>query len=188
MPVGVFGTVWAYRKLRDDGERHRGRIDWWGNLTFALGLGALLVAVTSGIRPYGDHTMGWTNPMVIALLAGGTLLLAVFAAIESRIAEPMIQLGLFRIRAFTAGNVAGLAVSLARGGLQFMLIIWLQGIWLPLHGYTFSETPLWAGIFLLPLTAGFLIAGPVPVRCRTASVRVALRRPARCCSAAVSSV
>jgi MFS family permease len=161
VPVGVFGALWAYRTLRDSGERHRGRIDWWGNVTFAVGLGAILVAITSGIQPYAGHTMGWTNPAVVGLLAGGVLLLATFVAIESRIAEPMFQLSLFRIRAFAAGNVAGFAVSIARGGLQFMLIIWLQGIWLPLHGYDFSETPLWAGIFLLPLTAGILIAGPV---------------------------
>jgi len=161
VPVGVFGTVWAYRKLRDNGERHRGRIDWWGNITFAVGLGAVLIAITNGIQPYHGHAMGWTNPTVEALLIGGTALLVVFAVIESRIAEPMFQLSLFRIRAFTAGNIAGLAVSIARGGLQFMLIIWLQGIWLPLHGYDYSDTPLWAGIFLLPLTAGILIAGPV---------------------------
>ncbi len=161
VPVGVFGALWAYRKLRDSGERHRARIDWWGNITFAVGLGAILIAITSGIQPYGGHTMGWTNPAVIGALAGGTLLLAAFAVIETRSAEPMFQLSLFAIRAFTAGNVAGFAVSIARGGLQFMLIIWLQGIWLPLHGYDFSETPLWAGIFLLPLTAGILIAGPV---------------------------
>jgi len=161
VPVGVFGALWAYRKLHDDGKRHRGRIDWWGNITFAVGLGAILIAITSGIQPYGAHTMGWTNPAVIAALAGGMLLLAAFVAIETRIAEPMFQLSLFAIRAFSAGNLAGFAVSIARGGLQFMLIIWLQGIWLPLHGYNFSETPLWAGIFLLPLTAGILIAGPV---------------------------
>ena len=161
VPVGVFGTVWAYRKLRDNGERHRGRIDWWGNVTFAAGLGAVLIALTNGIQPYGHHTMGWTNPAVYGLLAGGVLLLVAFGLIESRVAEPMFQLSLFRIRAFTAGNVAGLAVAIARGGLQFMLIIWLQGIWLPLHGYDFSDTPLWAGIFLLPLTAGLLIAGPI---------------------------
>jgi MFS family permease len=160
VPVGVFGTVWAYRKLRDNGERHRGRIDWWGNITFAIGLGAVLIALTNGIQPYGGHTQGWTNPAVLGLLAGGGALLAAFAVIENRVAEPMFQLSLFRIRAFTAGNVAGFAVSIARGGLQFMLIIWLQGIWLPLHGYDYSQTPLWAGIFLLPLTAGFLIAGP----------------------------
>jgi MFS family permease len=160
VPVGVFGTVWAYRKLRDNGQRHRGRIDWWGNATFAVGLGAVLIAITNGIQPYHGHTMGWSNPEVFGLLIGGVALLAAFVAIESRVAEPMIQLSLFRIRAFTAGNVAGFAVSIARGGLQFMLIIWLQGIWLPLHGYAYSDTPLWAGIFLLPMTAGFMISGP----------------------------
>ncbi len=161
VPVGVFGTLWAYRKLRDSGVRHRGRIDWWGNVTFALGLGAILVGITNGIQPYGGHTMGWTSPVVIAEIAGGLLLLAAFVLIESRVADPMFQLSLFKIRAFTAGNVAGLAVAIARGGLQFMLIIWLQGIWLPLHGYPYSDTPLWAGIFLLPLTAGILVTGPV---------------------------
>jgi MFS family permease len=161
VPVGVFGTLWAYLRLRDTGERHRGRIDWWGNITFAVGLGAVLIALTEGIQPYGGHIMGWTNPAVLGPLAGGLVLLAAFWLIESRVAEPMFQLGLFRIRAFAAGNVAGLAVSIARGGMQFMLIIWLQGIWLPLHGYRFADTPLWAGIFLLPLTAGFLLAGPI---------------------------
>jgi MFS family permease len=160
VPVGVFGTVWAYRRLRDNGERHRARIDWWGNITFAVGLSAVLIGVTDGIQPYGHHSMGWANPSVFSLLAGGVLLLAAFVVIETRIAEPMFQLSLFRIRAFTAGNIAGFATSIARGGLQFILIIWLQGIWLPLHGYDYSQTPLWAGIFLLPLTAGFLIAGP----------------------------
>jgi MFS family permease len=161
VPVGVFGTLWAYRKLRDNGERHGRRIDWWGNVTFAVGLGAVLIAITNGIQPYRGHSMAWTSPAVFSLLAGGIVLLAAFAVIETTVAEPMIQLSLFRIRAFAAGNVAGFAVSIARGGLQFMLIIWLQGIWLPLHGYNYSDTPLWAGIFLLPLTAGFLISGPV---------------------------
>jgi MFS family permease len=161
VPVGVFGTVWAYRKLRDTGHRGGGRIDWWGNVTFAVGLSAILIGITDGIQPYHHHTMGWADPVVIGLLAGGTLLLAAFIVIETSVAEPMIQLSLFRIRAFSAGNVASFAVSIARGGLQFMLIIWLQGIWLPLHGYNYSDTPLWAGIFLLPLTAGFLISGPL---------------------------
>jgi MFS family permease len=160
VPVGVYGTLWAYRKLRDNGERHRGRIDWWGNITFAVGLSAVLVAVTYGIQPYRGHAMGWANPVVFGLLIAGVALLAAFAVIETRVAEPMFQLTLFRSRAFTAGSVAGLVVAIARGGLQFMLIIWLQGIWLPLHGYDYAETPLWAGIFLLPLTAGFLVSGP----------------------------
>jgi MFS family permease len=160
VPVGVFGTLWAYLRLRDNGERHRGSVDWWGNITFALGLGALLVGITYGIQPYGGHSMGWTNPVVLGEMIGGAALLAVFVIIETKIAEPMFRLSLLRIRAFTAGNVAGLLVSIARGGIQFMLIIWLQGIWLPLHGYDYSQTPLWAGIFLLPMTAGFLVSGP----------------------------
>ena len=161
VPVGVFGTLWAYWKLREISDRQGGRIDWWGNLTFAVGLGAILVGVTYGIQPYGHHAQGWTSPAVDALLIGGALLLGAFVVIETRVADPLFQLTLFRIRAFTAGNIAAFAVSVARGGLQFVLIIWLQGIWLPLHGYSYSQTPLWAGIFLLPLTAGFLVSGPL---------------------------
>ncbi len=161
VPVGVFGTVWAYLRLKEMGERHPARMDWWGNVTFALGLGAVLVGVTVGIQPYHGQAMGWTSPEVIGLLGGGVALLVVFCLIERSIADPMFQLSLFRIRAFTAGSIAGLLMAIARGGQQFMLIIWLQGIWLPLHGYDFSQTPLWAGIFLLPLTAGFIASGPV---------------------------
>jgi MFS family permease len=161
VPVGVFGTLWAYLRLKEVGERHRARMDWWGNITFALGLGTLLVGVTVGIQPYHGQAMGWESPTVLGLLVGGAAMLVVFCIIESRIADPMFELGLFRIRAFTAGSIAGLLMSIARGGQQFMLIIWLQGIWLPLHGYDFSQTPLWAGIFLLPLTAGFIASGPL---------------------------
>ncbi|HET9059726.1 MAG TPA: MFS transporter, partial [Acidimicrobiales bacterium] len=64
-------------------------------------------------------------------------------------------------RAFALGNLAGLLSSMGRGGLQFMLIIWLQGIWLPQHGYSFAQTPLWAGIFMIPLTLGILLMGPI---------------------------
>ena len=160
VPVGVFGTVWAYMMLRDNGVRNRSKIDWWGNITFALGLGSVLVGTTYGIQPYHGDSMGWQSPVVLGELIGGAALLIVFVLIETHIAEPMFRIGLFKIRAFTAGNVAGLLVSIARGGIQFMLIIWLQGIWLPLHGYSFDQTPLWAGIFILPMTAGFLVAGP----------------------------
>ncbi|MFB7658107.1 MULTISPECIES: MFS transporter [unclassified Streptomyces] len=161
VPVGLFFTVWAYRTLRETSRRGGGRIDWWGNITFAGGLSAVLIAVTFGLQPYGGHTMGWTNPLVDVLIVGGLVLLATFIAIEKRVSAPLIELSLFRLRAFTFGNLAGLAISIGRGGMQFVLIIWLQGIWLPLHGYDYSDTPLWAGIFMLPLTAGFLAAGPV---------------------------
>jgi MFS family permease len=161
VPLGILGTVWAYRSLRETAIRRAARIDWWGNLTFGSGLTVLLVAITYGIQPYGDHSQGWTNPWVVSGLVGGLVLLAVFLVVERRVAQPMFHLELFRIQAFWAGNLAALLASIARGGLQFMLIIWLQGIWLPLHGYDFAQTPLWAGIYLLPLTVGFLLAGPL---------------------------
>ncbi len=161
VPIGLAGTIWAYLALREIGERHRAPIDWAGNATFAAGLAMLLVGITYGIRPYGHSTMGWTDPFVLWMMAGGIALLAVFAAVERRVRAPMFNLQLFKIRAFTAGNVAGLLGAIGRGGLQFLLIMWLQGIWLPLHGYTFAQTPLWAGIYLLPMTAGFIVAGPV---------------------------
>jgi MFS family permease len=161
VPFGVFGTIWGYLKLREAGQRNQGRIDWAGNLTFGIGLIAVLVAITYGIQPYGGHTMGWTSPLVLGLLLGGVALLGLFLVVERRSTDPLFHLELFRIRAFSAGNLAGLLSSIGRGGLQFMLIIWLQGIWLPLHGYSFASTPLWAGIYMVPLTLGFLIAGPV---------------------------
>ena len=161
VPIGLFGTVWAYLKLREIGERHAARIDWWGNLCFAGGLIAVMVGITSGIQPYGHHAMSWSSPRVIGELAGGLVLLAAFVAVELRVTDPMLDLRLFRLRAFVAGNVASLLGAIGRGGLQFMLVIWLQGIWLPLHGYNFSNTPLLAGIAMLPLLAGFLVAGPV---------------------------
>ena len=161
VPIGLVGTVWSYLSLHELGARQPGRLDWPGNVTFALGLSALLAAITYGIQPYGGHSTGWTNPWVVAGLAGGVALLVAFVVIETRVPEPMFHLGLFRDRTFAFGNLAGLLASISRGGMQFMLIIWLQGIWLPLHGYDYAATPLWAGIYLLPLTVGFLVAGPV---------------------------
>jgi MFS family permease len=161
VPIGVIGTVWSYRSLREIATTRRSKIDWAGNLTFALGAGVLLVSITYGIQPHGGHPTGWTNPWVLGGLAAGVLLLTAFCIIETKIPEPMFRMRLFRIRAFAAGNAASLLGSIARGGLQFMLVIWLAGIWLPLHGYAFAVTPLWAGIYMLPLTAGFLLAGPV---------------------------
>ncbi len=161
VPVGIFGTIWGYVSLRDNGERANATIDWWGNATFAIGLTSLLAAIVYGIQPYGTSSMGWTSPRVLAAFIVGVLFLAVFLVIETRVESPMFNLRLFKIRAFFTGSVAGLLSAIARGGLQFMLIIWLQGIWLPLHGYSYASTPLWAGIYLLPLTLGFLVAGPV---------------------------
>jgi MFS family permease len=160
VPFGLIGTVWAYYMLEERGIRHRARIDWLGNITFAVGLIAVLVGITYGILPYGGHSMGWTAPGVIAAIGGGIIMLALFAVIETKVREPMFRLPLFRIRAFAGGSVSTFLSALSRGGLMFMLILWLQGIWLPIHGYSFSDTPLWAGIFMLPLSVGFLVAGP----------------------------
>ncbi|WP_243279837.1 MFS transporter [Streptomyces griseofuscus] len=161
VPISVTGTIWSYLSLRETAAGGRGRVDWLGNLTFASGAGILLAGITYGIQPYGGHPTGWTNPLVLTGLIGGVFLLLVFCVVENKVAEPMFRLSLFKVRAFAAGNLAALLTAIARGGLQFMLIIWLQGIWLPLHGYDFEDTPLWAGIFMLPLTLGFLLAGPV---------------------------
>jgi MFS family permease len=161
VPFGILGTIWSYHSLHEVGSPRAARIDWLGNLTFVSGTSALLAAITYGIQPFGGHATGWTNPWVLGGAAGGVALLVIFCIVETRVAEPMLRLDLFRVRAFAAGNVAALLTAIARGGLQFMLIIWLQGIWLPLHGYDYDRTPLWAGIYMLPLTAGFLVAGPV---------------------------
>jgi MFS family permease len=160
VPVGLFGTVWGYLKLEERSEPRRASIDWAGNVTFALGLVLAMVAVTYGIRPYGSHPTGWGSPRVLALLAGSVLSLITFVIVERRVPEPMFRLPLFRIRAFTFGTLSTFLAAVARGGLMFMLIIWLQGIWLPRHGYDFTQTPLWAGIYMLPLTLGMLVAGP----------------------------
>ncbi len=160
VPVGLFGTVWAYLKLRELSTPRRTSVDWPGNVTFALGLILIMVAITYGIRPYGGHPTGWTSPKVIGLLAAGVASLLAFAVIELNARDPMFNLALLRIRAFTFGTLATFLSAIARGGLMFMLIIWLQGIWLPQHGYDFTQTPLWAGIYMFPLTIGMLLAGP----------------------------
>ena len=160
-PIGVFGTFWAYFMLHDIGVRKHAKMDWWGNLLFGVGLIAILVGITYGLQPYGGHAMGWTNPFVLGTMIGGAALLVVFVFVETKVEDPLFRIGLFKIRAFAAGNIASLMLALGRGGMQFMLIIWLQGIWLPLHGYSYDQTPLWAGIYLLPLTLGFLFSAPL---------------------------
>jgi len=162
VPVSVAGTIWAYLKLRDVARIRKGqRIDYVGNTTFGVGLTLLLVAVTYGLLPYGGQTMGWSSPWVWTGVGLGAALLVAFLLIETRVPDPMFRLELFKIRAFAAGNLAGLLGSIARGGVMFMLVIWFQGIWLPLHGYSFAQTPFWAGIYMLPMLAGFVVMGPL---------------------------
>jgi MFS family permease len=162
VPVGIAGTIWAYTMLRETAKpRTQQKIDWLGNVTFAAGATILLIGITYGIEPYGSSSTGWGNPVVIAALILGILLLAAFIWIEMHAEDPMFRLELFKIRMFAAGNASSFLASVARGGLQFMLVIWLQGIWLPLHGYDYEVTPLWAGIYMIPLLIGFLLMGPL---------------------------
>jgi MFS family permease len=160
VPIGLFATILGYLKLHETSPKRPARIDWPGNITFAVGLILVMVGITYGIEPYGHHVMGWTSPLVISSLVLGVAILILFCIIETKVPQPMFRLQLFKIRAFTSGVLASFLAALSRGGLMFMLIIWLQGIWLPLHGYSFSVTPLWAGLAMLPLTLGFLISGP----------------------------
>ena len=165
VPIGIVGTIWAYVALKEQATvRERARLDPVGNLAFGLGVLGVLVGLTYGIIPYGAHPMGWSSPFVRTMIVGGVILLALFIWIEGRVSDPLFHLGLFRIRAFAAGNASGFLASVARGGLQFMMIIWLQGIWLPLHGVSYVNTPLQAGIDTLPQMLGFLVAGPVSGR------------------------
>ncbi len=161
VPLGLAGTLWSYFGLKELGQRRATKIDWPGNVTFAGGMMLLMIGITFGIEPANGQPMGWSSLPVLTLLGSGTVLMAAFAIIETRVANPMFRLDLFKIRAFTFGTLSTFLSAMGRGGLMFMLIVWLQGIWLPLHGYSFAQTPFWAGILMLPLTLGFLLAGPV---------------------------
>jgi MFS family permease len=162
VPVGILGTIWAFLKLKESPlPKKRRKIDVWGNITFVAGLTIFLIGITYALLPYGRDPMGWGNPWVQVSMFIGIILLVAFPIIESRVEDPMFRLGLFKSRVFSLANTAGFLGALARGGMMFLLIMLLQGIWLPLHGYSYESTPFWAGVFMLPLTAGFVIMGPL---------------------------
>ncbi len=162
VPFGILGTVWSTLKLKELSLRApKTKLDIWGNVTFVSGITLLLLGVTYGLMPYGSDAMGWNNPWVIASMVAGFLLLVLFPVVESKVENPMFRLDLFRIKMFTYANVAGFLSALSRGGMMFMLILLLQGIWLPLHGYSYESTPFWAGVYMLPLTLGVIIMGPI---------------------------
>ena len=162
VPVGILGAVWSNLKLRETSLRQPGqRIDYLGNTSLAVGLTVLLIGITYGLLPYGTSTMGWGNPLVVASIVVGIALIVAFPFIEMKVKHPMFRMELFKNRAFSMGNLAALTSSLARGGVMIILIILLQGIWLPLHGYSYAVTPFWAGIYMVPMTAGFIVMGPL---------------------------
>ena len=162
VPVGIFGSIWSLLKLKDNSIRDMTqRIDYLGNIVFGSGLTIFLLALTYGLLPYGTSVMGWGNPWVIAGMISGSILLIAFPFVEIKVSQPMFKMSLFRIRAFAFGNFASFLGALGRGGLMFMLIILLQGVWLPLHNFSYSSTPFWAGIYMIPMTLGFLTMGPI---------------------------
>lgn len=162
VPVGLLGTIWSYWKLKETAVIKKDqKIDYLGNLIFGAGLTIALIAITYGLLPYGGSTTGWSNPVVIFGLVFGIFLLVLFPFVEMKVKQPMFRMSLFKIRAFAAGNIASLLSAVGRGGVMLMLIILLQGIWLPLHGYAYSVTPFWAGIYMIPMTVGFMVMGPL---------------------------
>ena len=162
VPFGVFGTIWSYLKLKEIATiKKNQKLDPWGNITFGAGLTLLLISITYGIIPYGSSTMGWTNPFVDAGLVFSGVLLVAFPFIERRVEQPMFRLDLFKTRIFAAANFAGTLASLARGGVTLMLVILLQAIWLPLHGFSYADTPFWAGVYMIPFSLGFVVMGPL---------------------------
>jgi len=162
VPFGIIGTIWSVLKLKEISIRSgETKIDILGNITFVASITSILIGISYGLMPYGSDQMGWGNPWVIFALLLGIVLLPVFIFIEKRVEVPMFNLELFKIKMFTFANLAGLSSSLARGGMMFMLIILLQGIWLPLQGYSYASTPFWAGVYMLPLTMGLAIMGPI---------------------------
>ncbi len=162
VPFGIIGTAWSYIKLRELGvtEKHP-HMDWAGNATFAAGLTILLVGITYALLPYGSDPTGWSNPLVLGAIALGAILLMAFVLIERIAKDPMFRLELFRIRMFSAANLAGMMGAIARGGAMLILIIFLQGVWLPLHGFDYESTPFWSGIYMMPMLMGFVIMGPL---------------------------
>ncbi|CAC11552.1 virginiamycin S resistance gene VarS related protein [Thermoplasma acidophilum] len=162
VPVGALGTIWSYLKLKDQSVRRKDeKIDLPGNVTFAAGLTLILIGITYGLMPYGSSSMGWSSPWVISAMASGAAMLVAFPFIELHVDQPMFNMHLFKYRGFTFGNFAGFFQSMGMGGVMFMVIILLQGIWLPLHGYSYSSVPFWAGIYTIPMMAGFVLFGPI---------------------------
>ncbi len=161
VPVGLLGTVWSYLKLKETSPKIRQKLDIPGNVTFGAGLIIFLIGITYGLVPYKTSAMGWSNPFVIVALIVGAVLLIAFPFVERKVKQPMFRLELFKIRAFSAGTLSGMVAGMGMMGLMFMIILLFQGIWLPLHGYSFSSVPFWAGIFMLPMTAAMGIFGPL---------------------------
>ncbi|WP_291766731.1 MFS transporter [Caldivirga sp. UBA161] len=162
VPFAVAGALWSIFKLRRVGSSGvKVKIDYWGNITLAVGLVLISLGFTYALMPYGNSEMGWLNPYVVASFIIGVIMLIAFIPIELKQESPLFNLSLFKVRPFTYGIMALFLSSLARGALMFLLTIWLQGIYLPLHGFSYVETPFWAGIYMLSMLIGTVVMAPI---------------------------
>jgi EmrB/QacA subfamily drug resistance transporter len=161
IPFALAGTLWSIFKLKESVPRKKVKIDYWGNITLASGLILISLGFTYALEPYGGSQLGWYNPWVISAFIFGLLFIIFFLFIEKRADNPLFNLSLFKIRPFAFGNLSLLFNSLARGAVSFLVTIWLQGIYLPLHGYSYTETPFWAGVYMLPMMLGMVSIAPL---------------------------
>ncbi len=161
IPFAIAGSLWSVVKLKQSSKRIKVPMDVAGNLGLGGGLVLISLGFTYALVPYGSSSMGWGNPWVLSAFIVGSILLILFVFIEIKVKYPLFDLRLFKIRAFNYGNFANFVSSLGRGAIMFLVIIWLQGIYLPLHGFSYSSTPFWAGIYLLPMMVGFIVLGPI---------------------------
>ncbi|MEJ2777393.1 MFS transporter [Stygiolobus sp. RP850M] len=159
--VGIIGTLWSFKSLRDVQKPIKQPLDIIGNVLFALGITLLLISVTYGLLPYGNQQLGWGNPFVITGLTISFLAIGIFVLVESKVKNPMFDLSLFKVRDFSVANFTNFIASMARQGILLMMLVLLQGIWLPLHGVPYSQTPFWAGLYLIPNMLGFAALGPI---------------------------
>jgi EmrB/QacA subfamily drug resistance transporter len=149
IPIGIFATAWSHYKLKELAEIKRGqKIDVVGNVTFAGGLATVLVAITL------DAVSLLRVDQFLLLFGTGISLLVAFVFTERRVKEPMLDLSLFRIRLFTAGTIASLLNSLARGAVTLVLTFYLQGPSMGLDALS-------AAVFLVPISVAIAFFGPV---------------------------
>src|SRR5437763_4105685 len=145
VPIGIFGTYWSHRRLREISQPTGGeKFDLLGAVSFSSSITLLLIGLTIG---------SLTDAMNLALIASSGILMIFFFLVERRTKFPVLDLSLFRIRLFTAGNIANLLSGLAFAGLAFIMTLYFQLV----RGYD----PLHAGIFLIPLDATLIFIGPI---------------------------
>jgi EmrB/QacA subfamily drug resistance transporter len=147
LPAGTFATLWAFFKLKETSQPRRGeKLDPVGNVLFAVGLATFLFGLMFGA------ISGW-SPLPLGAMAAGVLCIVGFAVAERKVKFPLMDLSLFRIRAFASGMAANLLASMARGGLSLVLVFYFQGVLL-LSAFT-------AGLQLIPFSVAFVTLGPL---------------------------